>query len=102
MITKNPIILVPIIINAILNCIFIYFFAYAPKIALEPGAIPELPANFGLYAILLILISMFLTLVITKMVYDAVKSNVSISEAINLSLRKFVFIFIATILYFLI
>lgn len=36
------------------------------------------------------------------MVYDAVKSNISVSKAINLSLRKFIFVFIGAILYVLI
>lgn len=105
-ITKNSIILTLIIIKAVLGCINYYFFIYSPGLAgITPGAdiaLPELPAHFGLYAILLILISMFLTLVITKMVYDAVKNNISIPKAINLSAKKFIFILIASILYFLI
>ncbi len=68
------------------------------------GVAPVLPEHFALalYAILFVFISLFLFLMVCKMVYDAVKGNVSISEAVNLSLRKFVFIFIATILYSLI
>lgn len=102
---KNPIILTLIIIHAVLNCIFFYFFIYGPKPAVVEGVempFPVFPEHFGLYLILFTLVSLFLILIICKMVYDAVKSNVSISEAVNLSARKFVFIFIALILYSLI
>ncbi len=103
-IIKNPVILAPIVINAVLNCIFIYFFVYTPKLAYFSKVAPVLPEHFALYAyaILSLLISSFLLSMVCKMVYDAVKGNVSISEAVSLSLRKLVFIFIATILYSLI
>jgi hypothetical protein len=103
---KNSIILKVIIVNAILNCIFSYLFLYAPGLAgPRPGPEaypPQLPEHFWLYTILVTLISWFLTLIITKMVYDATKSNVLFSEAVSLSARRFIFVFIATILYSLI
>jgi uncharacterized membrane protein YhdT len=116
-IIKNPAILVVIISNAVLFCVFFYFFVYIPQIdflytspmerlALTPGEMPEMPEMpeyFGLYSFLLSLISLFLGLIIVKMVYDIVKNNkVSLSETISLLARKFIFVFIAYILYSLI
>ena len=96
-IIKNPIILALTIIYAVSWCIYSYLFIYAP------GLIEIAPEHFRLYTILFTLVPIFFASVIIKMVYDAViKNNVSVSDAINLSLRKFVFIFIATILYLLI
>lgn len=87
-IIKNPIILVLTVLYAVFGCAYFYFFIYLPTI-------PEL----GLIIVLFTLVLMFLALVITKLTYDAVKGNISISEAINLSLRKFIFIIIASLLY---
>jgi hypothetical protein len=98
-IIKNPIILAVVVFYAVLYCLYIYFFVYAPKL----GELQELPPNFWLYTILITLISIFLLLIVTKIVYDAVvNNNVSLSEAINLTARRFIFVFIASILYLLI
>lgn len=104
-VVRNPIILAPIIINAVLTCAYHYFYFYAPKLACVPEAempFPAPPEHFWLFSILVTLVSVFLCSIICKMVYDAVKSNVSLSEAINLSARKFIFILIASILWCLI
>ena len=104
-VVRNPIILAPIIINAVLICAYNYFYFHAPKLACVPEAempFPAPPEHFWLFSILVTLVSVFLCSIICKMVYDAVKSNVSLSEAINLSARKFIFILIASILWCLI
>lgn len=84
-IIKNPIILAPIVISAILQCVDHYFHVPVQKYVLN--------------SILVILVLVFLALIICKMVYDAVKSKVSLFWAIKLSARKFIFILIAAILY---
>ncbi|MBZ1348613.1 MAG: hypothetical protein KYQ20_02565, partial [Candidatus Nealsonbacteria bacterium] len=47
-IIKNPVILAPIVINAVLTCIFIYFFVYTPKLDYFSGVAPVLPEHFAL------------------------------------------------------
>ena len=104
-VVRNPIILAPIIINAVLACVFNYFYIYAPKLACAPEAEMPFPAPPELPVwsfLILFAVSMFLTLVIAKMVYDAVKSKVSLSEAVSLSVRKFAFVLIAGMLWALI
>lgn len=105
---KNSIILKVVIVNAALSCISHYFLFYAPKLtgtAPVPGPealLPQLPEHFWLYFILFGLISLFLSLIICKMVYDAVKSNISFSEAMNVSIRKLIPIIVASIVWALI
>lgn len=100
-IIKNPAIAAVVIVYGILACIYFYFLFYAPKLA----AVPEqalFPENFWLYTILSTLVSLFLACVICKMVYDAVKSRVSLSEAVSVSARKFILVLIASIVFALI
>ena len=92
-IIKNPIILVSIIIYAIVWCISI-------NILFRPELLEHFRWNIN--SILLQGILIFLALIIYKMIYDAVKGNVSISKSINLSIRKIIFVFIAHILFYII
>lgn len=102
-IIKNPTILWTVILYAILNSIFIYFFIYAPGLIFTPEEMSLFPEHLIWYLILSSLISLFLLLIIIKMVYDAVVNNsVSFSEAISLSVRKFIFALIVFILYYLV
>lgn len=95
-IIKNPIILIPIIINTILACFFYYFFVYT-------SAALQNIKNLQFATIFFALISMFLGLIASKLIYDVIKNNeASLSQAILLSLKRFPFVFIGGILYFLI
>lgn len=87
-IIKNKIILAFSVLYAVITCLYVYINVYTPKI-------PTFNLNIFWFA----LVSIFLALVITKLSYDAINGNISISEAINLSLKKFIFVIIATIIY---
>jgi hypothetical protein len=93
-IIKNPTILAVILFYAFLQSVIIYFFVYAPETELE---------YFGLYILISSVISFFLSSIIIIMIYDVVKNNrVSLSEAINLLIRRFIFILIGCILYYIV
>jgi hypothetical protein len=95
---KNPIILTIIVLNAFFSYILNFLLiSYLSKFL-------ELSEYFWFIIIIFILlVSIFLTLIIVKMVYGVImNNNVLLSETVNLSIKRFIPVFIANILYFLI
>lgn len=88
-IIKNKIILAFSIFYAVI-------FSYTPEVL----KVSEASFNLDIFLFLVVLI--FLALILTKLSYDAIKGNISISEAIKLSLKKFIFVIIASIIYLII
>ena len=88
-IIKNKIILAFSIFYAVI-------FSYTPEV------LKVSEASFNLDIFLFSVVLIFLALILTKLSYDAIKGNISISEAIKLSLKKFIFVIIASIIYLII
>ncbi len=95
-IIKNKIILAFSIFYAVIFCLYNYIFSYTPEV------LKVSEASFNLDIFLFSVVLIFLALILTKLSYDAIKGNISISEAIKLSLKKFIFVIIASIIYLII
>ncbi|MEN4044465.1 MAG: hypothetical protein PQ971_06525 [Methanobacterium sp.] len=104
----NPIILIPVIINAILWCVFYYFTVYAFPPGEAPTFIQMVTGHLTLpeylfYFSLLSLIGLFLYGMVIRMVYVANKEEmISLFEEAKVVAGKYIFLLIASILVSLI
>ncbi len=104
---ENPLIFLPASIAAISQSIFPYFMigVYPPE--KTPSSLQELigillGGKFLLGLFLIALIGVFVWCIIVRMVYDATQGEISFFKGIEVAIRKFIPVLIATLLWGLI
>lgn len=100
---KNPVIFVPAFVIAVLNSLTDTLFSNAPEQTKELS--PEILAYFVsimIWLLVLTLISIFLTSVIIRLVYDAVSEKASLFESAKIAVLKYPTLLISGIIYFFI
>lgn len=100
---KNPVIFIPAFLIAVLNSLTDILFSTVPEQTKELS--PEILAYFVsimIWLLVLTLLSIFLTSVIIRMVYDAVSEKASLFESAKIAVLKYPTLLISGIIYFFI